>query len=86
MNGRDLSPAHGFPVRVVVPGWYGMASVKWLTRIIVTERPFQGFFQTFMYTIGNGQHGLPSLVPVTELQIKAQIARPAFHEIGVCHR
>ena len=44
MNGADLPVAHGFPVRTVVPGWYGMASVKWLTRIIVTDRPFDGFW------------------------------------------
>ena len=35
MNGEDLSPAHGAPVRIIVPGWYGMASVKWLTSIKV---------------------------------------------------
>ena len=33
MNGADLNRAHGFPLRAIVPGWYGMASVKWLTRI-----------------------------------------------------
>ena len=33
MNGAPLAPQHGFPLRLVVPGWYGMASVKWLTRI-----------------------------------------------------
>src|SRR4029077_17434819 len=47
MNGKELPINHGFPVRVVVPGWYGMASVKWLKRIRVTDRPFHGFFQTF---------------------------------------
>jgi DMSO/TMAO reductase YedYZ molybdopterin-dependent catalytic subunit len=81
MNGRDLPPAHGFPVRAVVPGWYGMASVKWLKRIIVTDRPFHGYFQTFMYTIWERRNELPDLVPVTELQIKAQIARPMLHEV-----
>ena len=37
MNGETLPPSHGYPLRAVVGGWYGMASVKWLTRIIVTE-------------------------------------------------
>src|SRR5437868_5396796 len=50
MNGADLSPAHGYPLRLVVPGWYGMASVKWLRRIVITNRPFRGFFQTMLYS------------------------------------
>src|SRR6185503_4815635 len=35
MNGEPLRPEHGAPVRALVPGWYGMASVKWLTRVVV---------------------------------------------------
>ena len=81
MNGKELPPAHGFPVRAVVPGWYGMASVKWLARIVVTERPFDGYFQTFMYSIWERRHSLPTLVPVTEIQVKAEIARPAPMEV-----
>ena len=42
MNGRLLEPQHGAPLRLVVPGWYGMASVKWLTRIEVLAAPFDG--------------------------------------------
>jgi DMSO/TMAO reductase YedYZ molybdopterin-dependent catalytic subunit len=42
MNGENLSAAHGAPVRAIVPGWYGMASVKWWTRIVVTSKPFHG--------------------------------------------
>jgi DMSO/TMAO reductase YedYZ molybdopterin-dependent catalytic subunit len=81
MNGKELPPAHGFPVRVVVPGWYGMASVKWLKRIVVTERPFHGYFQTFMYTTWQRRGGLPDLAPITDIQVKAQIARPALNEL-----
>ncbi len=81
MNGEELAPRHGYPVRAVVPGWYGMASVKWLRRIIVTDRPFHGFFQTMEYAVWERRHGLPTLVPVSEIQVKAQIARPAPHEI-----
>lgn len=43
MNGRPLPPQHGFPLRLVVPGWYGMAHVKWLSRIAVKTRPFEGY-------------------------------------------
>ncbi|MBI3409503.1 MAG: sulfite oxidase [Planctomycetes bacterium] len=81
MNNADLTPAHGFPLRAVVGGWYGMASVKWLTRLVVNDRPFQGYFQTLEYAYFARRHGEPSLVPVTEVQVKSQIARPARHEV-----
>jgi DMSO/TMAO reductase YedYZ molybdopterin-dependent catalytic subunit len=81
MNGRDLSPSHGFPVRAIVPGWYGMASVKWLKRILLVERPFGGYFQTLDYSYFERRQGMPSLVPVTENEVKSQIARPARHEV-----
>jgi DMSO/TMAO reductase YedYZ molybdopterin-dependent catalytic subunit len=45
MNGAPLPPQHGFPLRLVVPGWYGMTSVKWLTRITAVPEPFEGFQQ-----------------------------------------
>ena len=51
MNGELLTPEHGFPARLVVPGWYGVASVKWLQSIRVVDEPFQGFFQTTKYTV-----------------------------------
>lgn len=81
MNGEPLPPRHGHPVRAVVAGWYGMASVKWLKRIVVTDRPFDGYFQTFMYSIWDRRHGLPTLVPVDEIQVKSEIARPAPFEV-----
>src|SRR5206468_7854364 len=65
MNGADLPAAHGYPVRLLVPGWYGMASVKWLQRIVVTDRPFQGFFQTMVYSYFEQRDGNPVLVPTT---------------------
>lgn len=81
MNGKDLTPSHGFPVRAVVPGWYGMASVKWLVRVIVTDRPFTGYFQTADYAYWARRDGLPAQrIPVGEVEVKAQIARPARHE------
>ena len=82
MNGEPLSHSHGFPLRAVVPGWYGMASVKWLTRIIVTDTAFRGYFQTSDYTFWEQRDELPvQLLPVTEIEVKAEIARPALHEI-----
>ena len=49
MNGGPLLPQHGFPLRLVVPGWYGMTSVKWLTRITVVDEPFTGYQQAHAY-------------------------------------
>jgi DMSO/TMAO reductase YedYZ molybdopterin-dependent catalytic subunit len=49
MNGAPLAHWHGFPVRLVVPGWYGMASVKWLTRITAVAEPFTGYQQAHAY-------------------------------------
>jgi DMSO/TMAO reductase YedYZ molybdopterin-dependent catalytic subunit len=43
MNGEPLPPQHGYPLRLLKPGWYGMASVKWLDRIEAVAEPFQGF-------------------------------------------
>jgi DMSO/TMAO reductase YedYZ molybdopterin-dependent catalytic subunit len=80
MNGASLPVNHGFPLRAVVPGWYGVASVKWLTRILVTTRPFRGWFQTFDYTYFKRIKGLPTVVPITQLEVKAQVARPAAGE------
>ncbi|MCC2671934.1 MAG: sulfite oxidase, partial [Armatimonadetes bacterium] len=76
MNGAELSPDHGFPLRLIVPGWYGMACIKWLHRIVVLEQPFQGYFQSVDYAIWERQHGIPTRVPLGEMTIKAQIARP----------
>jgi DMSO/TMAO reductase YedYZ molybdopterin-dependent catalytic subunit len=76
MNGVELPAAHGFPLRAVVPGWYGMASVKWLTRLIVTDAPFQGYWQTTEYSYFERVRGLPELRPITELQVKSLIAQP----------
>lgn len=49
MNDQPLPREHGGPVRLLVPGWYGMASVKWLRRIAFLREPFQGFFQAQDY-------------------------------------
>lgn len=78
MNGEELAPAHGAPLRLIVPGWYGMASVKWLTRIIASAQPFNGYFQTIDYAYWERGPSAPTLVPITEMQVKAQIARPGF--------
>ncbi len=54
MNGQPISREHGGPLRLIVPTWYGMASVKWLAEIRLLDRPFEGFFQKDRYVI-NGR-------------------------------
>jgi DMSO/TMAO reductase YedYZ molybdopterin-dependent catalytic subunit len=81
MNGEPLTPAHGFPLRAVVPGWYGMAAVKWLQRIVVTDRPYNGYYQTVDYAFWQRDAAGVHLVPITEMQVKAAIARPGVNEV-----
>jgi DMSO/TMAO reductase YedYZ molybdopterin-dependent catalytic subunit len=76
MNGEKLSATHGFPLRAIVPGWYAMASVKWLRRIVVTNKPFNGFYQSLDYSYWDRSGPLPTLAPLAEQQTKAEIARP----------
>src|SRR5947207_12692967 len=81
MNGQPLTAAHGFPLRAIVPGWYGMASIKWLRRIIVASEPFNGYYQSIDYAYWQRRENGPVLVPLTDMQVKAEIARPANNEI-----
>jgi DMSO/TMAO reductase YedYZ molybdopterin-dependent catalytic subunit len=81
MNDEALPISHGYPLRLIVPGWYGMASVKWLTRIVAMDKPFQGFYQTTSYSIFERRNGLPTMVPLTEISVKSEIARPAMYEV-----
>ncbi len=49
LNGEDLSPSHGYPIRALVPGWYGMTSVKWVTAVKVVATPHDGYHQSKYY-------------------------------------
>src|SRR5207248_4163474 len=77
MNGSDLPPENGFPVRAIVPGWYAVASIKWLQRIIVTDQPFTGYYQTIDYAYWKRREQEAELTPVAEVQIKAEIEKTA---------
>lgn len=81
MNGEELSPDHGYPLRALVPGHYGMASVKWLCAIHVVTTSFKGYFQTTDYAYWNDDStGNPERVPLGEMSLKSQIARPQLDE------
>ena len=63
MNGRPLAPQHGFPLRLVIPGWYGMAQVKWLRSITLIDEPFRGYQQEPAYHMASSDDDIGS--PVT---------------------
>jgi DMSO/TMAO reductase YedYZ molybdopterin-dependent catalytic subunit len=76
MNGQPLLPQHGYPLRLVVPGWYGMASVKWLKRIEVWSKPFDGFQQVRTYMYRASPDDAPT--PVTRLRVKSLLVPPGI--------
>ena len=80
MNGRDLPHDHGYPVRAIVPGHYGMASVKWLTRIYAVREPFRGYWQTSDYGYWDYLDGKPVRRALAEMKLKSEIARPRVYE------
>jgi len=77
MNGEALPLQHGYPVRLVVPSWYGVASVKWLTAIELADSPFRGYFQTgkYWYEVDGGPRE-----PVTLQRVRALITDPGEGE------
>jgi DMSO/TMAO reductase YedYZ molybdopterin-dependent catalytic subunit len=78
MNDEPLSAEHGFPLRLVVPRWYGMASVKWLRRITALRTPFAGHFQQeYVYADAPGAR---SVEPISLSRVRALIARPGDGE------
>jgi DMSO/TMAO reductase YedYZ molybdopterin-dependent catalytic subunit len=76
MNGEPLPVAHGFPVRLVVPGWYAVASVKWLTQIDVIDRPFAGYYQEARYQYEWEGDGGIEREPVRLQQVRALVTQP----------
>jgi DMSO/TMAO reductase YedYZ molybdopterin-dependent catalytic subunit len=74
MNGQPLLPQHGAPLRIIVPGWYGMASVKWLTRIEALTRRFDGYqqIQGYHYRTEQGEQG----TPITRILVKSLMKPP----------
>jgi DMSO/TMAO reductase YedYZ molybdopterin-dependent catalytic subunit len=74
VNGGPLPPQHGFPLRLVVPGWYGMGNVKWLTRITVVSEPFTGFQNRVSYRLR--QSAAEVGVPLTRMDPRALMVPP----------
>ncbi|MGI5196218.1 sulfite oxidase [Streptomyces sp. CA-288835] len=79
MNGAPLPPQHGHPVRLVVPGWYGMAHVKWLRDIALTSTPFTGFQQAVAYRYRRSADNPDDPgEPVTRIAPRALMIPPGF--------
>ena len=76
MNGRALEPQHGFPLRLLVPGWYGMTSVKWLTGIEVVTEPFEGYQQHEAYRFQRDDDEVGD--PVSRIQVRALMIPPGI--------
>lgn len=74
MNGEPLTPAHGAPLRLVVPDWYGVASVKWLQRLEALTVPFRGYYHVQRYVYVFDDAAEP--VPVTTMLVRSLITEP----------
>jgi len=86
MNGEPLPLEHGYPLRLIVPGWYAVASVKWLTEIEIIGSPFMGFFQTQRYVYEYRRNGIVTREPVRLQQVRAVITQPsAGQEVAAGH-
>jgi DMSO/TMAO reductase YedYZ molybdopterin-dependent catalytic subunit len=84
LNGQPLPPQHGFPLRLVVPGWYGMTNIKWLERITVLDRPFGGYQQQQAYRMRQeeGEDG----EPVTRMVPRALMVPPGIPDFHTRER
>jgi sulfane dehydrogenase subunit SoxC len=74
MNGSPLPPQHGFPLRLLVPGWYGMTSVKWLSSVTVLDHPFSGYQheRAYRFRLAEDEKG----TPVSRMQPRALMVPP----------
>ena len=84
MNGAPLPPQHGAPARLVVPGWYGMTNVKWLSRISVTDVPFEGFQQAVAYRIRHTESEQGEAI--TRMLPRALMIPPGIPDAGTRER
>jgi DMSO/TMAO reductase YedYZ molybdopterin-dependent catalytic subunit len=80
MNGEPLPLPHGFPVRALALGWVGASCCKWLTRITVTDRPFEGHYMDKVYRIYQKGEDPGSGVVTTAIPLKAFITQPGQGE------
>ena len=79
MNDQPLTAEHGFPLRTIVPGYIGARSVKWLTKIVVSDRPSPNHFLTEAYKLiqTESQEELAKAEPIYAMPVNAAICSPA---------
>jgi len=84
MNGNALEPQHGFPLRLLVPGWYGMTNVKWLKSIEAVREPFDGYQQgtAYRYHANDDDPGQP----VDRIRVRALMVPPGVPDFFSRHR
>ncbi|GAC1384109.1 MAG: hypothetical protein NVS4B8_18100 [Herpetosiphon sp.] len=75
LNGEDIPVANGYPVRLIVPGWVGVANIKWLSRLEARKTPFDSYYNTrhYVFTVPNK----PNHEPYTVNRVKSIIIQPA---------
>jgi sulfane dehydrogenase subunit SoxC len=78
VNGEPLPPQHGYPLRLVVPGWYGMTSVKWLSRITLLDTPFEGYQMSHSYRLRQEEDEPGE--PVTRIAPRSLMVPPGIPE------
>ena len=78
MNGAPLEPQHGFPLRLIVPGWYGMTSVKWLDSIEAVSEPFMGYQMDKTYRYATSREELGERV--STMRVRALMSPPGIPE------
>ncbi|MDX6487323.1 MAG: hypothetical protein QOF43_2476 [Gaiellaceae bacterium] len=76
VNGQPLPPQHGYPLRLIVPGWYGMTHVKWLDSITVVDEPFRGWQQDVAYRLRSSEDDEGT--PVTRMLPRALLVPPGI--------
>ena len=76
MNGQPLQPQHGYPLRLVAPGWYGMASVKWLSRIEASGKPFRGYQMDHSYRYARSANEIGEKVSL--IRVRALMVPPGI--------
>ncbi len=80
VNGVPLPPQHGFPLRLVVPGWYGMTSVKWLSRITLVDEPFDGYQMRHSYRVRHEEDEPGE--PITTIAPRSLMTPPGVPEFA----
>ena len=78
INGAPLPPQHGFPLRLLVPGWYGMTSVKWLSRMTAVDSPFEGYQMSHSYRLRQEEE--EEGIPLSRIHPRSLMLPPGIPE------